>query len=99
VDKPSGTPNGIKRFAIENEPKGTLPLLSYTDGPLIQRYAPGQGSNHTYEFYVERKKGKYAFFMIELYKKPAILSRIGTQRNWDLVCGDEKPDNIPQVNH
>jgi hypothetical protein len=98
VDEPTGD-QAITYFDISSVANKSAALpsgyvaakpFSYEKGPLVQEYRPGQPANHTFEWYIQRKKNTYALFAIDIFEGPGETNPLGHAYTWDLVCGDLK---------
>jgi len=93
IDEPTTSQKAISYFDILHAIEGKEPVESFTyiKGPLVQQYAPGQTSNHTFEWLVERRKNAYALFLIEAFATAESDEPLDQQRQWDFVCGENNP--------
>jgi hypothetical protein len=90
VEKPSKDLKGIQYYDIgEHLPATAAATLDYRDGPLIQRYVPGQSAHNSFEWFVEPKKDSNVLFVLESYRNVGDSDPLDFQRQWDSVCGDE----------
>jgi hypothetical protein len=82
---------GISYFSPEEEVSAVDPAkqISYTNGPLVQRYVPGQSAHHTFEWVVERKDNQYVVIRIEAYRT-GDENPIDVQTQWGPVCENDK---------
>lgn len=98
VDRPSPQQKEISHFDPEAEAlkKDSIDSFDNFDGPLIQKYVPGQSSHNTFEWVVERKENSYAVFTIEVYR-PRGKDPIDVQTQWDTACGEKPTDTVKKV--
>jgi hypothetical protein len=89
IDEPSVDQKVISYYDIRSkaDEKNAIEPFTIDDGPLVQSYAPGQSSRHTFEWIVKRQANKNVLFLIEAFG-PDKTRLLDHQYQWDLVCGE-----------
>jgi hypothetical protein len=88
LNEPSPASKPIRHFDFIDFSRKTPPQDEFVslDGPLVQNYAPGQSSQHDFNWTVKRKEGAYALFRIEVFDKAGDDEPRDWRNEWDLVC-------------